>query len=105
MIEGRIGDLGLLPQQLDVALLLLAGPALQDSDQPTADQPLQRLVHAAEVGEGVHPLGALLELPRGLRAAQHQYAHHRLLVLAHRQRFRQQVAVLRRAPAPLARRV
>ena len=94
-----VGCLGLLTQQLDVALLLLAGPALEDGDQPAADQPLERLVHPAEIGEGVHPLGALLELPRGLRAAQHQYAHHRLLVLAHRQRFRQQVAELRRAGA------
>ncbi len=66
-------------QQLRVALLLVPGAALQAHDQLALDQPLERVVDLAEIHERVHPLGALLELARRLRPAEHQHADHRLL--------------------------
>ena len=44
-------------------------------------------------------LGALLELARGLRAAEHEHAQHRELVLGQTERLVEQVAVLGRAAA------
>ncbi len=89
-------------QQLLVALLLLARPALQALDQLALDQRRERLVHGGEVAEGVHALGALLELARRLCAAQHQHADNRLLAVLERQRFGEQVSILWRAAARAA---
>ncbi len=58
--------LGILAEQLRIALLLLAGATIQARDQTALDQPGQRGVHLVEPLEGVDALAALLELTRRL---------------------------------------
>jgi hypothetical protein len=67
--RGRSALLGVLTQKLRVALLLLPRPPAGAGRQLALDQLGERLVDGGEIGERVHPLGALLELPRGLRSA------------------------------------
>ena len=81
-------------EQMPVALLLLPRPALQAHRQLAVDQPLERVDDRRQVGERVQALGALLELAGRLRAAQHEHAQHRELVLGQTERLVEQVAVL-----------
>src|SRR5438067_13836666 len=54
-------------QQLRVALLFLARAAREALGEPALDEARQRRVDVLKVSEGVHALGALLELARSLR--------------------------------------
>ena len=109
----RVGGdlLGVLAQQVRVALLALARPPVQPRDELALDQPLEHLVHLYGAVEVVQPVGAREQLPRRLRAAQHQHREQGLLLAADLQRLVEQVAVLGGAagvaageprPAPLA---
>jgi hypothetical protein len=78
------------------------GAPIPTREEPSLDQPQQRLVNAGQIGERVHPLAALLELAGRLGAAQHQHADDRLFAGAHRQCLRKQVPVLRSPAAGAA---
>ena len=86
-------------EQMRVALLLLPRPARQAHRQLAVDQALQGGDDRREVAQRVQALGALLELARRLRAAEHEHAQHRELVLGQPERLVEQVAVLGRAAA------
>ncbi|HWM64725.1 MAG TPA: hypothetical protein VNP96_12145 [Solirubrobacterales bacterium] len=58
------------------------------------DQSVEGVVHGGEVSETVKAIGALLQLTRGLRAAQHQDGEQRELGLVETEGVVEQVAVL-----------
>ena len=93
----------LAAEQLRVALLLLAGPPFEAHRQLALDQPLEGLLHLRQGGERVQPVGALLQLARRLRTAEHEHAEDRDLVVCEPERLLHELPVLDRA-APLTRR-
>ena len=105
--RGRSARRSCSPQQLRRSAPPSGRGGAPGARQLALDQALERLLHVRQVGERVHPLAALLELARRLRAAQHQHAHDRLLGVAPSAAPRPAGGGTSRArlPAPLARRV
>ena len=99
---GRGLLLGLVAEQVPVAVLALAGPAVVARDQLALHQAVDDGVQRRRVGEAVQALGALEQLARGLRPAQHHHGQHRLLLGPDLQRLVEQVAELGRAAAVVA---
>jgi len=76
---GRLPDLA--PEQLRVPLLLLTRTAAETHHELTGDEPLEGLFHLREPGERMKPIAALLQLAGRLRAAEHEHAEDRGLVV------------------------
>src|SRR5207247_10666877 len=106
---GRTADLGeavwgaVLLQQVRIAVVLMAGAALQAHDQAALDQPRERRLDTLEAGERVHALAPLLELPGRLGPAKHEHAQDRAFGVVHRETLGEQMPVLRGPAARTAR--
>src|SRR5689334_9685066 len=101
-VGGRRRLAGGTTEQLLVAVLLLARAPPVTSDDLPLEQTLERPLNGAEIGEAVHALGALLQLPRRLRTAQHQHRKQRDLRVVETEGVVEQVAVLAGATAGAA---
>ncbi len=93
----------LVAEEVREPLLLLTRPASEAHDQLALAQPVQDVVHLVEGREGVQPLAALLQLARGLGAAQHQHREHRDLALSEIERLGEELPVLDGAASRSAR--
>src|SRR5690349_11383523 len=86
-----------------VALFLLSRAPLQLPHEIALRERVEAFLDRLQIRETVQALGALLELARGLRAAQHQHGEQGQVGVTERQRVVEQVAVLRGARGVTAR--
>src|SRR5262249_52256589 len=68
-------------------------------DHAPLEQPIERFLYGAELGEAMQSLTALLQLAGGLRSPQHQHRQQRQLLIPNAKRLWQQLPVLAGAAA------
>ena len=86
-----------------VPLFLLPGSPLESLCEVARGEAIERLVDLVRSREGVQPRRALVQLAGRLRAAEHQDAEHRDLVVREPERLVEELAILGSAAAGPAR--